>query len=454
MNTDREKMLEKAPVRKLIWKLSLPAMLGMFVNGLYNLVDTIYIGHGVGSMGIAGLSVAFPIQMLVGGLGAMLGIGTASLISRSLGARKYEKAQKAFGNNLFAIAFLGFLFLTLGEFFIEPILGFFGASEEIMPYALDYMRIIFIGTPLILFCMSMNNVIRSEGAARVAMISMLIGAGANIIMDPIFIFGLEMGIKGAALATVLARLFVIIWIGRFFRSGQSIVPFQLRNMVPRLDILREIFTIGFPALVQHASSSFVFGFINQLLGFYGGNIAIAVFGVNNRIVVFSAMPVVGIAQGMQPIVGYSYGARQYSRTVEAINTSNRIALVFCSVITTVMLIFPVSLLKIFTQDPEMLRIGPPALRMMVAGFFLAGYNKVAGTVFQSLGKALPSFILNTARPILIFVPLLLILPRYMGISGVWICFSFADILTFLVTLSFVLPQIRSLVSLETSAGEK
>lgn len=449
MNSGRAEMLEEAPVSKLIWKLSLPAMVGMFVNGLYNLVDTIYIGRGVGPMGIAGLSVAFPIQMLMGGFGAMLGIGTASLISRSLGAKDYGKAQQALGNNLFAIIFLGTIFAVLGELFLGPVLRAFGASEEILPYAGSYMRIIFAGAPLVLFCMSMNNVIRSEGAARVAMISMVVGAVVNFILDPIFIFGLDMGIQGAALATVLARFFVIAWIARFFFTGKSVIAFRIRDMAPRVSVLWEIVSVGFPALVHHASSSFVFGLMNKLLGFYGGNLAISVFGVNNRVIIFSAMPAVGIAQGMQPILGYNYGARRFRRAVEAISTSTRIALAFSTGVTALILLFPGPILRIFTTDPEMLRLGPSVLRMMVAGFFLAGYNKVAGTVFQALGKALPSFILNTARPILIFVPLLLILPRFLGTNGVWLSFCLADILTFLVTLCFVVPQIRALAAMET-----
>lgn len=446
MDRGREKLLGDAPIAKLIWKLSLPAMVGMFVNGLYNLVDTIYIGHAVGPMGIAGLSVAFPIQMLVGGLGAMLGIGTASLISRSLGSKNYAKAERALGNNLFAIVFLGTIILILGEISIDPVLRAFGASDEILPYSWSYMRIIFAGMPLTLFCMSMNNVIRSEGAANVAMTSMLVGAVGNIILDPIFIFGLDMGIQGAALATILARIFAVVWIVRFFSQGKSLISFRFKNMMPSLSILSEIFAVGFPALVHNASSSFVFGLMNQLLGNYGGDLSISIFGVVNRIIIFSAMPMIGIAQGMQPILGYNYGARRFYRSLEVISTSTRIALAFCSVVTVLMLCFPGPILRIFTTDAGMLQAGPSALRMMVAGFFLAGYNKVAGTVFQAMGKVLPSFILNTARPILIFVPLLLILPRFMGINGVWLSFCFADVLTFLVTRAFVKPQIRVLAA--------
>lgn len=446
MDRERERMLASAPVSQLLWKLSLPAMVGMFVNGLYNLVDTVYIGHGVGAMGIAGLSVAFPIQMLMGGIGAMLGIGAASVISRSLGKGDPERAGTAFGNLLLVVSVLGIVFLVMGEILTEPILRSFGASGEILVYAGPYMRIIFVGSPLIFFCMSMNNVIRSEGAARVAMFSMMIGAMANIVLDPIFIFGLGMGIRGAALATVLARCLVVIWIVRFYLSGKSLLTLHRRYLIPHVRLLGEILAVGFPALVHHASTSFVFGLMNRTLAFYGGDLAISLLGANNRIIMFSVMPVVGIAQGMQPILGYSYGARRFERSVEVISRSNRLALLFCSGVTALLLLFPGTLLRLFLSDPELLNEGSLALRMMVAGFFLAGYNKVAGSIFQALGKPLPSFILNTARPILIFVPLLLMLPRFIGANGVWLSFALADVLTFLVTLLFVVPQKRALAS--------
>lgn len=448
MEYNRESMMANEPIGGLIWKLSLPAMVAMFVNGLYNVVDTIYIGHGVGSMGIAGLSVAFPIQMMIGGIGLMLGVGTASIISRSFGARDYEKAHRAFGNNLLGILIFGFLLVFFGSAFLRPILRLFGASEEIMPYAAEYMSVIFIGSPLTLFTMSMNNIIRSEGAARTAMGSMLVGAIANIILDPIFIFTLGLGIRGAAVATVLSRVFVIVWVTWFYRSGRSFISIRARHLAPRLGILKEIIIVGFPTFLQRVSSSFVYGWINQLLGAYGGNIAVAVFGINNRVIMYSAMPAMGIAQGMLPITGFNYGARKYGRALEAVKTSNFMALALCSAITTALLIFPGPTLKIFTSDRALLEAGIPAMRLMVAGTFSVGYNRVGGSFFQALGKALPAFLVNSARPILFFLPLLAIMPRLMGITGIWLSFSVADILSFILTVFLLLPATKDLRSLD------
>ncbi len=443
MNPEREHMLANEPISRLIWKLSLPATVGMLVQALYNLVDTIYIGHSVGALGIAGLSISFPLQMIIGGTGAMLGMGAASVISRNLGAKNYKRAEVAFGNNLLAVLIFGGAIALVGKFLTVPILQAFGATEAILPYALDYMSVIFLGAPLIVFCMSMNNVIRSEGAAKVAMYSMVIGAIANIILDPVFIFVLDMGVRGAAIATVMARLVVIGWITYYYSTGQSFLKFSIKYMKPQLDILGEIIAIGFPALVRHAASSFVFGMVNQLAAFYGGDMAVALFGVNNRVIIFSFMPAIGIAQGMQPILGYSYGAGSYNRAREVILKSAFIATVFSSLLACVFFIFPKTVISIFTHDPALLEMGPHALRLMTFALFVIGFQMIGGTLFQAIGKALPSFILNTSRQILILIPVLYFLPKYIGIDGVWLSFPIADILSTFITVLVVIPQMKS-----------
>lgn len=437
-------MLATESVGKLIWKLSFPAMTAMFANGLYNLVDTIYIGRGVGSLGIAALSVAFPLQMLIIGIGAMLGIGTASVISRSLGSKNYDRAQCAFGNNVTAVLIIGLVFVAGGTIFLDDILTAFGATDDILPYAREYMSVIVPGSPLILFTISVNHIIRSEGAAKTAMWSMLIGAIANIILDPLFIFGLSMGLRGAAIATIISRFFSAAWITWFFKSGRSVVPFRISAMKPRIRVLWEIISIGLPALLHLASSSIVFGMINRLSAFYGGDIAVAVFGVANRIIIFSAMPAIGIAQGMQPIVGYNYGARNHRRTVKTIKISQIMALAVCSAVAVILLLFAEQTFRIFSTDSNLIQQGPGAMRLMVSAFFLAGFNKVGGAVFQALGKPRPAFIVNMARPLFFFIPLLFILPRFLEIKGVWLSFAGADILSFFLTAALLIPEARRL----------
>ncbi|MBN1334118.1 MAG: MATE family efflux transporter [Synergistales bacterium] len=443
MRTPREKMLAEEPITKLIWKLSLPAMMGMFVNAMYNLVDTIYIGHGVGPLGIAGLSVAFPIQMIMGGTGAMFGIGAASIISRALGARDYSRAEDAFGNNLLAVLVMGFVVTGLGTLFLDDLLVLFGATEAILPYAREYLGIILYGAPLIMFTMSMNNVIRSEGSARVAMWSMIIAGMANIVLDPLFIFTLNMGIRGAAWATVLSRLLTVGWIYWYFRFGKSALSFGLKYMRPRFHILWEMVTIGFPMLIRHASSSFVFGLVNHLAALYGGDMAVALFGINNRAVFFSVMPMVGIAQGMQPILGFNYGAKRFDRAREVVKKSFLIATLFSGTISLIMISFPEVVISVFTNSREILQMGPHAMRLMTFGLVFVGFQMIGGILFQAIGKAVPSFILNTSRSILILVPLLLTLPGSLGLDGIWISFSLSDIFSFILAFIMVSRQIRT-----------
>lgn len=453
MRTKNEHMLANEPIAKLIWKLSLPATVGMLVNALYNLVDTIFIGNTVGPMGIAGLAISFPLQMLMGGTGAMLGMGAASVISRSLGARNYEKSKTAFGNNLFAIVVFGGLFASLGTVFLTPVLRAWGATDAILPYATQYMGLIFPGSPLIIFCMSMNNVIRSEGAAKTAMFSMIIGALSNVALDALFIIGMDMGIKGAAIATILARVPVVIWIFCYYASGKSFFRFVPERMKPDFAVLKEIIFVGFPALVRHGATSFVFGMVNNLAAFWGGNLAVAVFGVVNRMLMFSGMPVAGIAQGMQPILGYSYGAGRYHRALETIIRSAVIATIYTSIVAVILVTFPQAVISIFSRDPEMLYRGSHAMRLMSAGFFVVGVQIISGVLFQALGKPLPSLILNTSRQILVLAPVLLVLPRFLGINGVWLSFPVADIVSTILALAVTYPQMVSLKRAETGEGE-
>lgn len=447
-------MLAGEPIPSLIWKLSLPAMVGMLVNALYNFVDTIYIGHGVGALGIAGLSIAMPLQMIIGGIGIMLGVGAASVISRNLGARNYKRAELAFGNNLLAIVFFGAAIALLGIMMGDPILKVFGASDAILPYARDYMSIIFIGSPLIVFTMSMNNVIRSEGAAKVAMYSMIVGAVANIIMDPIFIFSLGMGVKGAAIATILSRVFSIVWIVYYYASGQSILNFNVKYIRPRPDIWAEIIVIGFPELVRNAATSFVFGMVNWQAATYGGDLAVALFGVNNKVVMTAGMPMIGIAQGMQPILGYSYGAGSYHRARDVVKRSAFIATVFSVCMAMCLQFFPTQVLSIFTNDAGLLSIGPRAMRLMTMGVFVIGFQMVGGSMFQAIGKALPSFVLNTSRQIFILIPFLYFLPQHIGLDGVWLSFPISDILSSVITLLMVLPQMKRFKKAELAMAGK
>jgi len=441
-------ILAQDDIKKLLFKLSLPATAGMIVMALYNVVDTIFIGRSVGSLGIAGLSIVFPVQMMVLALGQMIGLGSASVISRSLGAGEREKARRVLGTAA-TFTFIISVFLTLlGLIFIDPLLKIFGVTETIYPYSYDYMRIILLGTFFFAFAMNSNHVIRSEGQAKYAMLAMMLGAGLNIILDPIFIFALDMGVKGAATATVLAQIVAVIYVIIFFQSKKSTLHLNFRSLGLNFKLLQEIIKIGFSAFARHVSGSLIFIVVNNTLKLYNGDIAIAAYGIIMRLFRFLLMPMFGIAQGLQPIVGFNYGAGKIDKLQKAYKT----AIIYASIISfsgfMVIQLFSRTLFGIFTSDPELIELGSNAIRIMVP---LIGFQMIGTVVFQALGKALPALILSMSRELIILIPLILILPRFYGLNGVWYASPISDILSFSLTAVLFYRLIKQLDNEQESA---
>ena len=434
--------LANEPIKTLLWKLSIPAMTGMFVMSLYNVVDTIFIGRGVGTLGIAGISIVFPIQMVVMGIGQMLGMGAASLISRSLGADNMKRAERSLGNAIFLILLLGGTLAIVGLSTSTFLLRLFGATDTILPYAKQYLDIILLGVVFHEFSMSANAIIRAEGNARVAMISMFIGAVLNIALDPIFIFALGMGVRGAAIATVIAHVTTTLYLVRYFLSGKSSLRIRVRNFILEWAVVKQIMAIGFAAFIRTAAGSFVAVIIYRALGSYGGDVSIAVFGVIHRVMRFAIMPNMGIAQGLQPILGFNYGARRYDRGIEAIRRAAITATAFSIGAFLIMFFFPGPIMRIFSTDTALISEGTHAMKLMFIALWLVGFHIVGSTIFQAIGKAIPTVILSTSRQILFLIPLVLILPRFFGINGIWLSFPIADTLSFMVTLVMVIPQMR------------
>jgi putative MATE family efflux protein len=444
-------ILAQDDIKKLLFKLSLPATAGMIVMALYNVVDTIFIGRSVGSLGIAGLSIVFPVQMMVLALGQMIGLGSASVISRSLGAGEREKARRVLGTAA-TFTFIISVFLTLlGLIFIDPLLKIFGVTETIYPYSYDYMRIILLGTFFFAFAMNSNHVIRSEGQAKYAMLAMMLGAGLNIILDPIFIFALDMGVKGAATATVLAQIVAVIYVIIFFQSKKSTLHLNFRSLGLNFKLLQEIIKIGFSAFARHVSGSLIFIVVNNTLKLYNGDIAIAAYGIIMRLFRFLLMPMFGIAQGLQPIVGFNYGAGKIDKLQKAYKT----AIIYASIISfsgfMVIQLFSRTLFGIFTSDPELIELGSNAIRIMVLAVPLIGFQMIGTVVFQALGKALPALILSMSRELIILIPLILILPRFYGLNGVWYASPISDILSFSLTAVLFYRLIKQLDNEQESA---
>lgn len=430
-------------VGRLLVKLSTPAMLAMFVMALYNVVDTIYIGRGVGPLAIAGITIVFPIQMVVMAIAMMLGIGSASIISRALGAGDYEKANKTLGNIIVLVTGFGLLMAILGNIFLDDLLRIFGASGNILPFARDYASIILYGTVFHAFAMASNNIVRSEGRAKIAMISMLISAILNIILDPIFIFGLKMGVHGAALATVISQIVTVIYLVYYFFTGKSSLKIRVGDLRLDRSIILESSAIGSASFFRQISSSILIIIMNNTLKVYGGGLSIAAYGIIHRLLMFVSMLIFGIAQGLQPIIGFNYGAKRFDKVRQSLTLAIRAATIMGLCGTLILIIFTRPLLTIFTNNRELLDIGSNALRIYVLAFPLFGFQVIGSTLFQALGKAKQALGLTVGKQLFVVI-MVLILPRLFQLNGVWLTFPITDVVFFFVTLAFYLPQMREL----------
>lgn len=424
-------------IPRLLFNLSLPAVVGLVVMALYNIVDAIYVGWGVGTLGVAALSIAFPVQMLVTALGGAIGIGGASAISRRLGAGNMERADQIFGNIIAILLVISVLGAVVGLIFLTPMLYLFGASDTILPYASEYVGVILYGVIFFATLFTLNNVVRAEGNAKIAMFTMLLSAGVNIAITPVFIFILDMGIRGAAYATVISQGLGVIYIVHYFASGKSSLTLKVYNLVPRVSIIQEILAIGASAFARQASLSLMLIVANNVLNIYGGDLGVAVFGIVNRVMMFTIMPCLGIVQGVLPIVGYNYGARQYHRVSEVILLGMKVATIIVSLSFLVVMFFPHLLISIFTNDIEVIEMGPGVLRIVFMLSFTAGIQLVSGAVFQAVGQAKAAFVLSVARQGLFLLPLLLLLPYFFHLTGAWLAFPAADILAFLLSIWYI-----------------
>lgn len=421
-------------ISKLLFRQSLPAAVGMLVMSLYNIVDTIFIGRGVGTLGIAGLAISFPIHMLVIATSQTIGFGSASIISRALGAKNYKRAEQTLGNYITLVLIFSMIITALGIAFLRPILSLFGATEAVMPYAASYMSIILYGTVFLAFTASGNSIIRSEGNAKFAMIIMIVSALLNVILDPIFIFTLDMGMRGAAIATVISQVAASLLSFHYFFRGRSGIHIHMKNFRLRWTLVKEVFAVGSSSLARMGSSSLMFIVLNHSLGRYGGDIAIAAFGILGRFLMLVITPLVGIGQGLQPILGYNYGARNYSRSKSSIMLAVKSATAVSVFMFLILFLFSRQAVSIFTTDPALIGMSVRALRIIMFMLPLLGVQIIGAGLFQAIGKALPALFLSLARQVILLIPLVLILPLFFQLLGVWISFPVSDLLSTGVTI--------------------
>lgn len=442
---DRSIQLGEMKVSKLLMKFSIPAIVGMLVNALYNVVDRIFIGNGIGSEGIAGITISFPIMLIMMAFAMLIGIGANSLVSIRLGENKKEEAEGIFGNALIMLILISLSITVIGSIALNPLLKLLGASEQILPYARDYLKIILLGAVFQAIGMGMNNFIRAEGNPKIAMYTMLIGAIINTILDPIFIFGFHWGMRGAALATITAQAVSAIWVMRYFLSGKSLLKIHRKNLKLKASVVSKIIALGAAPFAMQLAASVQNFIMNTSLATYGGDIAISGMGVVNSIVTLMIMPVFGINQGVQPIIGYNYGAKKYDRVKEAYKLAVISATVIIIAGWIATRLFPVQFVSMFNnEDKELISFGTFAIKRFMMFFPIIGFQIVSSNYFQAIGKPKHSALLALSRQVLILIPALLILPRFFGLEGVVSAGPLADLTSSVVTGTFIFFEMKKL----------
>ena len=436
-DSNNQKTLELGtrPVGRLLVEYALPAIIAMTASSLYNMVDSIFIGQGVGALAISGLAVTFPFMNLSAAFGAAVGVGASSYISVKLGQKDYAKALRVFGNTVTLNVIIGILFSTISLLLLDPILYFFGASDQTISYAREYMIIILLGNVITHLYFGMNAVLRSASKPRAAMFIIIFTVVLNTLLDPLFIYTFDLGIAGAAYATILAQLLAFLWQLKLFSDKREILHLQRGIYKPSLRIIRNIFAIGMSPFFMNACACIIVIFINRNLLTYGGDLAVGAYGIANRVAFIFVMVTMGVNQGMQPIAGYNYGAQKFDRLLRVL----KLAMISATCVTTsgflVAEFCPRLCVSLFTDDAQLTSLSINGLRILMAAMPIVGYQMVITNFFQSIGMAKISIVLSLSRQLLLLLPLLILLPPYFGIDGVWMSMPVSDTLSAL--LAFV-----------------
>ena len=430
------------PVGRLLTQYALPAIIAMTASSLYNMVDSIFIGQGVGALAISGLAVTFPFMNLSAAFGAGVGIGSSSYLSVKLGQKDYSTAQRILGNNVTLNIIIGLVFSVVSLVFLDPILYFFGASEQTIPYAREYMIIILLGNIITHLYFGMNAVLRAASKPRQAMYTTIFTVVLNSLLDPLFIYTFDMGIRGAAVATILSQAVALVWQTRLFSDKNELL--HLKRGIYRLDnkIVKNILGIGISPFAMNATACLVAIFVNQRLLEYGGDLAVGAYGIANRVAFIFVMINMGVNQGMQPIAGYNYGAQKYDRLMRVLT----LAMIAGTCVTTsgflVAEFMPHLCVRLFTNDAVLTELSVNGIRLMMAAMPIVGYQMVVTNFFQSIGKAKISIFLSLSRQLLFLVPLLGILPLFFGITGVWIAMPISDTFSAIFALVMMVRYMR------------
>jgi putative MATE family efflux protein len=442
---DHTRQLGEESIGRLLIRFSIPAIIGMLVSAAYNIVDRIFVGNGVNSQAIDGISIAFPIMTVMMAFGMLIGIGATALISIRLGQKKKEDAE-AILSNAFVLSIIVSIVLTiLGLVFCNQLLIIFGAKGQVLGYAKQYIEIILIGTLPQTLSFGLNNIIRADGKPMIAMGTMLIGALINSILNPFFIFILHFGIRGSALATIISQTISAIWVVSYFFSNKSMLKIQTRNLMIRKDMVLGIFSIGLSPFLMQIAASIITVMVNSNLLKYGGDAAVGAMGVINSVAMLILMPIFGINQGVQPIIGFNYGAEKYGRVKKAL----KIAIFAASCITVTgfifIQVFPSGIISIFnSKDKEFIRIGTFGIRIFLMMLPIIGFQIVSSNYFQATGRPRHAIFLALIRQVIVLIPLIYILPRFFHLNGVWFAGPASDFIASVVTGILLFRELRHL----------
>lgn len=438
--------LETEKIGKLLWEFSVPAIITTTATSLYNIIDRVFIGQGVGPMAIAGLALTLPLMNLAAAFGSLVGSGAATMVSIRLGQKDKDGATNILGNSVFLNVVIGIIFTIVMFLFLDPVLYFFGASKETLPYAKDFMQIILLGNIFTHLYMGLNNIMRASGYPRQSMITTLLTIGINIILAPLFIFEFKWGIKGAALATVCAQVFGTVWAVIHFCKKSSYVRFMKGHFKPKIKIIYDIFSIGMSNFIMFISMSLVIIIMNMILEKYGGDFAIGAFGIISGIQGLFAMIVLGFNQGMQPIAGYNYGAKQFDRVKSVFKKTVLAGIIVTCFGFLISEIFPHYIASAFTSNQNLIEVTITGLRLIFAVFPIVGFQMVTSNFFQSIGYARISIILSLSRQVIFFLPSLIILSYFFQLNGAWLATPAADILSTLLAYFILKHQMKKIGS--------
>jgi putative MATE family efflux protein len=435
----------------LLAEYAIPAIIAMTAASVYNMADSIFIGHGVGSMAIAGLALTFPLMNLTAAFGSFVGVGASTIISVKLGQRDYGSANQALGNVLVLNVVIGIAVTAVCFPFLDPVFRFFGASDQTLPYAREYMEVILAGNVVTHIYFGLNAVLRAAGHPKMSMYTTLLSVVINCILTPLFIFGFGWGIRGAAWATVIAQVISLVWQLVHFTQPKQLLHFHRGIYSLKRELVRSMFAIGLSPFLMNLCSCLIVILINRGLKTYGSDLTIGAYGIINRIIFLFAMVIMGLNQGMQPVAGYNFGARDYRRVTQVTKLTIAWGVGIATFGFLVCHLFPEGIIRWFTSDGELIRAAVHGLHIVFAVFPFAGFQMVATNFFLSIGMSRQAIFLSLTRQALFMIPCLIVLPQFFGVQGVWISLPVADFTASALTAFMLCAQLRKF---KRAAGER